>query len=70
MTKKHFIALADMIREHNKRAKGGNYDPFTESQIYMLAWFCADQNPHFDRERWLAYINGICGPNGGKVATR
>jgi hypothetical protein len=32
-----------------------------------LADFCASQNSRFDRERWLGYIAGECGPNGGKV---
>ena len=32
----------------------------------LLADFCAAQNPAFNRERWLAYIAGDCGSNGGK----
>jgi hypothetical protein len=32
----------------------------------VLADFCRTQNPRFDRERWLDYIAGKCGPNGGK----
>lgn len=34
--------------------------------ITMLADFCQAQNPRFNRERWLAYIAGTCGPNGGR----
>ena len=41
MSKKHFIALAGMIREHNNRNPG---DAFTEAQLMALAGFCADQN--------------------------
>lgn len=32
-----------------------------------LSGFCSDQNGRFDRERWLGYIAGECGPNGGKL---
>ena len=64
MTKKHFIALADMIR----MAKNGTTEErFTPSQILMLARFCQMQNVNFDRGRWLDYIDGKCGPNGGEV---
>lgn len=68
MTKKHFIALADMIREHNNCAatKDGIFDKFTEMQLIALAEFCRDSNPRFNRSRWLAYIAGECGPNGGR----
>ena len=59
MSKKHFIALADAIR--NSRT------PFTEDQLMVLAAFCLDQNINFNRERWLAYIRGECGPNGGET---
>ncbi len=61
MTKKHFIALADHIKANMPFAG------YTERMISDLADFCASQNPRFDRARWLAYIAGIVGPNGGKV---
>ena len=72
MTKKHFIALADAIREYNRNAfKAGSNTvsplQFGHTQLLVLADFCAASNPRFNRERWLAYIAGECGPNGGKV---
>ena len=30
-----------------------------------IASFCLEQNGRFDRERWLGYIAGTNGPNGG-----
>ena len=57
MTKQHFITLADSIRADGT---------FTPEQIQTIADFCAAQNPAFNRERWLAYIAGDCGPKGGK----
>jgi hypothetical protein len=72
MTKKHFIALADAVRKHNKlyspHAKRGIHHvyEFGEFQLKTLADFCQSQNPRFDRQRWLDYIAGKCGPNGGK----
>jgi hypothetical protein len=61
MTKKHFIALADAI----KRESGQNA-AFNRVQIETLASFCQSTNPRFSRQRWLDYIDGKCGPNGGK----
>lgn len=62
MSKKDFIALADAIRTHNEH----NALPFGQEQLETLATFCAQQNPNFKRDRWLDYIAGKCGPNGGK----
>lgn len=74
MTKKNFIALADKIRQHNRieaqfdpKERGGMAEPFTACQIRSLAEFCEAENPRFNRERWLGYIAGTCGKNGGKV---
>ena len=62
MTKKHFIALAECLKK-----PAGYCEPFTQKQIEWLADFCKSQNSQFNRERWLDYIAGECGPNGGKV---
>lgn len=59
MTKKHFIALADKIRE--------TPGMFSHEQLEVLATFCREQNPNFNRTRWILYIDGECGPSGGKV---
>ena len=67
MTKKHFITLADTIRQHNRLAGHGVvHSQFDTDHIEMLAAFCASQNPRFNRQRWLDYIAGTHGPNGGK----
>lgn len=62
MSKKHFIKLADYIRDWQN-----TNDKFTDSQLSQLARFCADVNPRFNTGRWFAYIRGECGPNGGAV---
>jgi hypothetical protein len=67
MTKKQFVALADSIREHNRLAKFNGDHAFTVDQLAALARFCASVNPRYKRERWLDYIAGRCGPNGGTV---
>ena len=68
MTKKHFIALADAIREHNRIARNiGHYAEFKPDQIETLADLCGQQNDRFDRERWLGYIAGTNGKNGGAI---
>jgi hypothetical protein len=65
MTKKHFIALADAIREHNK----SHLNPFKFDQLQQLGRFCYSQNPRFNQSRWIDYIDGKCGPNGGTIKT-
>ena len=72
MTKKHFIAMADEIRRHNEHADPEGYTtslPFSRGQIDVLADFCRSQNSNFNRDRWLDYIAGNCGPNGGTIKT-
>lgn len=66
MTKKDFIALADFIKQHNNNPDVDE-SGFSELQIEILADFCQKQNPNFNRERWISYIKGECGKNGGKV---
>lgn len=70
MSKKNFIALADAIRAANQSSirPNGSFTPlhFSGMNIAALADFCQSQNPHFMRDRWLAYIAGECGSNGGR----
>lgn len=54
MTKKAYMALADMIR--SDRALAASQSVFTDWVVSKLADFCQSQNPRFIRERWLAYI--------------
>lgn len=71
MSKKDFIALADTIKQH-RQAFLNNVDEsitFGDQLVETLANFCASQNPRFNRDRWLGYIAGTNGPNGGKVKT-
>jgi hypothetical protein len=63
MTKQDFIALADWIRV----SKMYGVEEFAEGQVIKLAAFCKQRNGRFNRSRWLGYINGECGPNGGKI---
>jgi len=76
MSKKDFIALADTIREFNRTAfwgtdkdgtKGKANIPIQGDTLETLADFCSQQNPRFNRERWLGYIAGTNGPSGGAV---
>ncbi|MDR5729424.1 MAG: hypothetical protein RB191_18580 [Terriglobia bacterium] len=68
MSKKDFIALADMIRSANQyAAKCGQPVTFSDAAILALATFCHRQNSNFMSDRWLRYIAGECGKNGGAV---
>jgi len=72
MSKKDFIALADTLRTLQPSPFSGdsvgNAYQF-DCYVNALADFCAAQNPRFNRARWLGYINGTCGPNGGTPKT-
>ena len=65
MTKKHFIELADCIRTANFHGHQGMDVTFTSAHLKVLASFCRSQNGRFLEDRWLSYIAGKCGPNGG-----
>lgn len=68
MTKKDFIALADMIRDYNDDSGVPlHFDRFTIGQIAAIARFLRTQNSNFNQERWFGYIAGENGPSGGKV---
>ncbi len=60
LSKKHFIAIANLIREHS-----ADREAFTLRQVEWIADFLASCNPRFNRSRFLGYIEGSCGPCGG-----
>jgi hypothetical protein len=66
MTKKHFIALADAIREHNSNSA---HTPFNTEHLDTLCAFMRSQNGAFMRDRWIGYALGWNGKNGGAVKT-
>lgn len=70
MTKKHFIELADALRKTKPSSADDDHvhTPW-ESTVSDVADFCLNQNPRFDRSRWVDYINGKCGPSGGNIKT-
>lgn len=57
MSKKDFIALADSLRGLD----------IPEDVLEALVNFCRGRNPQFKTDRWLNYLLGKCGPNGGKL---
>lgn len=76
MTKKHFIDLADWLRMPGmipasvREALGDHPEllqPVMDAVTRDLARFCKEQNVRFDRERFIGYVKGECGPNGGRV---
>ena len=62
MTKQHFIALADWIRDDRQSES----TTFSDAVVYSLSVFLSTQNLRFNRVLWLDYVSGKCGPNGGK----
>lgn len=70
MSKKHFIMLADALR---RERPAPHWDANKHTQwgldVKAVADVCAQDNPRFNRERWLGYIMGECGPSGGAIKT-
>ena len=75
MSKKHFIELADCLRARLAEVSS----KYIQSPLYLtvaqdevretinaIADVCAADNPRFNRQRWLEYIAGKIGPNGGR----
>ena len=67
MSKKDFIALADTIRDYNETAEDIGQKPFDRRHLDVLASFCMDQNSQFKWSRWMDYVAGKCGKNGGAI---
>lgn len=60
MSRKHFIALGDAMR-CVRPVEDGEYGRTSYRQwmadCRSLAAFCERQNPRFDREKWMQYVN-------------
>lgn len=66
MSKKHFIALADTLKAFYSTNAGREMDEISRGILQQhMEWFCRQQNPNFNPQRWHDYIAGKCGPNGG-----
>ncbi len=71
MSKQDFIALADALKLSRPNPSAGLRNVLVEqwhADVNAIASVCIASNPNFKRDRWFDYINGECGPNGGKVA--
>jgi len=68
MSKQDFIALANIIIDHNRMIATSD-KPFTDEHLHTLVSFCRRQNSSFNQERWLGYIKGENGPSGGSIKT-
>lgn len=61
MTKKDFIDLADTLRPVVKQGE------LSAEALNAIIYFCKKQNRNFMEGRWLDYMEGKCGPSGGRV---
>lgn len=71
MTKRHFIALADSLKatrpsEQDINMQTGEYAQW-QRDVKAIADACCDANSRFNFHLWMSYINGECGPSGGKI---
>lgn len=68
MTKKHFIALADVLRANKPETSAYNSEYAQwQADCIAVAAVCRKFNPAFNSDRWFDYIMGLRGPSGGKV---
>lgn len=65
MTKEDFISLADHIIGQARGAEAE--EVWNSATVYRLAGWLSARYPRFNRNRWLDYIAGKVGPDGGKV---
>ena len=64
MTKKHFIALADSIKDGLQN----EHDSYMSDKAFDdIVAFCHSMNSRFNEHRFREYVSGRCGQNGGKV---
>ena len=63
MTKKHFIALADTLRDYETETG----EQLPDRLLSAIGHFCYRQNSFFMFDRWHSYIRGLCGPSGGTI---
>ena len=63
MTKKHFIALADTLRDYETETG----EQLPDKLISAIGVFCKHQNDNFSFCRWSDYLRGLCGPSGGAI---
>jgi hypothetical protein len=68
MSKRDFVALGDAVRGLVTSDDGSSVE--MAAVVETLADFCQSTNPRFKRDRWLSYIAGECGPNGGRLASK
>ena len=61
MTKKDFIKIADEIRPVVDDGNG-EYAPMLAALMNVFKKI----NGSFKASRWMSYLNGECGPSGGK----
>jgi hypothetical protein len=65
ITKKELIAIGGFMKE-----KVGTPDQFTIQQVHDMATFLRTRNQRFDRAKWIGFVTGANGPNGGKIRRR
>jgi hypothetical protein len=65
ITKKYLIAVGQLIKDAR-----GTSDEFSTSQIHSMASMFRRHNPRFSRERWIGFVMGVNGPNGGAIRRR
>ena len=62
ITKKELIALGQFIKDGRDSDYG-----LTDRQVEKLAVFLNTRNPRFMVRRWVGFVKGLNGPNGGRV---
>jgi hypothetical protein len=68
MSKKDFIGLADIVKDIGNMTDWQDEGNAVISEFELrLCDYFKMTNERFKEDRWLSYIAGTCGKNGGKV---
>jgi len=58
MTKKDFVAIAEIIKKNSSKVYGATFTDVTREVVNDLADYFEAQNPNFDRDRFIKACNG------------
>lgn len=65
MTKQDYIKLADALRDDVEWQRQNIPYCFKPDLLDALCIMLQRDNPNFRARRFVGYVNGECGPNGG-----
>ena len=69
LSKKHYTAIADILRTHDKALAASEQSIMTDLVIDLASYFKRD-NPNFDTGKFLLASLELTAPKGGEVSVK